>query len=279
MRLYRHRGSCQLKLNLTGTATATIRRHYATKYTAEITSTSPTGRSVSAEVKPPPQLPTDNRGYALPRRELVCKATQILLGQSASSTSDDDAFSELSDYLTSLSISLTPLEASEILKSLNSPQLALRFFRFCPSLSPDFRHDSSTYTRLLLILSKSTSPRRLDLARAILSELECSRMRGNISVINILIGLFGLSEDLERCLGLLKKWDLRMNSYTYKCLLQAYLRSHDPGKAFDTYSEMLRRGYKLDIFAYNMLLDALAKDEKVRILLIYHILVAYSILS
>jgi pentatricopeptide repeat protein len=57
-----------------------------------------------------------------------------------------------------------------------------------------------------------------------------------------------------------------MNPYTYKCLLQAYLRSHDSNKAFAVYNEMRRRGYKLDIFAYNMLLDALAKDEKVCIL-------------
>lgn len=261
MRLYRHRGCYQIKLNLIGTAT--VRRHYATKYTANITSTSPTGRSLSAEVKPPPPLPTDTRGYALPRRELICKVTHIILHQS-SSTKSDDAFYELSDYLTSLSISLTPFEASEILKSLNNPQLALQFFRFCSSLSPDFRHDSCTYTRLLLILSKSMSPKRLDLVRSILSELEeCLKMRGNISMINILIGLFGHSEDLERCLGLLKKWDLKMNSYTYKCLLQAYLRSYDSSKAFDTYSEMRRRGYKLDIFSYNMLLDALGKNEKV----------------
>lgn len=82
-------------------------------------------------------------------------------------------------------------------------------------------------------------------------------------MVNILIGLFGRSEDLERCLGLVEKWELKMNSYTYKCLLQAYLRSRDSSNAFHTYLEMRRRGYNLDIFAYNMLLDALAKDEKV----------------
>ena len=54
-----------------------------------------------------------------------------------------------------------------------------------------------------------------------------------------------------------------MNPYTYKCLLQAYLRSYDSDKAFGVYNEMRRRGHTLDIFAYNMLLDALAKDQKV----------------
>ncbi|MCI52541.1 pentatricopeptide repeat-containing protein mitochondrial-like, partial [Trifolium medium] len=56
-----------------------FRRHFATKYTAKITSTSPTGRSLAAEVTPPPPLPSDIRGYSLPRRDLICKATQILL--------------------------------------------------------------------------------------------------------------------------------------------------------------------------------------------------------
>ncbi|PON81093.1 Pentatricopeptide repeat [Trema orientale] len=247
--------------NSTTTAVTATRRQYATKYTAKVTSTSPTGRSLSAEVTPPPPLPSDIRGYPLPRHDLICKATRILLRQSPHSTSDP--FSDLSDYLGGLSISLTPSEASEILKSLNSPRLALRFFQFCPSLSPGFRHDSFTYTRLLLILSKSTSPDRLGLVRSVLAEMERCGVRGTISTVNILIGLFGHSQDLDTCLGLVKKWDLKMNSYTYKCLLQAYLRSHDSSRALETYREMRRRGYKLDIFAYNMLLHALAKDEKV----------------
>lgn len=91
-------------------------------------------------------------------------------------------------------------------------------------------------------------------------------IRGSISTVNILIGFFGNGQDLEKCIGLVKKWDLRLNAFTYKCLLQAYLRSYDSDKAFGVYLDMQRRGYKLDIFAYNMLLDALAKDQKVRIL-------------
>ncbi|XP_030480251.1 pentatricopeptide repeat-containing protein At1g51965, mitochondrial [Cannabis sativa] len=235
------------------------RRHYATKYTAKVTSTSPTGRSLSAEVKPPSPLPLDVRGYPLPRHELICTATRILLRRQSSS----DPFSDLSDYLASLSVTLTSSEASEILKSLNTPLLALRFFQFCSSLSPDFRHDSFTYTRLLLILSKSAAADRLDQVRSVLVDMERSGVRGTISTVNILIGLFGHSQDLEMCLGLVKKWELRMNPYTYKCLLQAYLRSHDSTKAFETYREMRRRGYKLDIFAYNMLIHALAKNDKI----------------
>lgn len=88
-------------------------------------------------------------------------------------------------------------------------------------------------------------------------------MRGNISTINILIGIFGGGEDLSRCLRLVKQWELKMNRYTYKCLLQAHLRSCDSSKGFEVYQEMRMKGYQPDIFAYNMLLDALAKDKKV----------------
>lgn len=245
-----------------------FRRHFATKYTAKITSTSPTGRSLAAEVTPPPPLPYDVRGYPLPRRDLICKATQILLSHSHSHSHSPktlhDPFSDLSDYLQSLSLSLTPLEASEILKSLNNPSLALKFFHFCPTLSPTFRHDSFTYNRLFHILSKSSSPLRSQHALSLLDDMDRRCLRGSISTVNILVGFL---EDLDRCIGLVKKWDLTLNAYTYKCFLQAYLRSHDSDKAFHVYLDMQRRGYKLDIFAYNMLLDALAKDEKVRYLL------------
>ncbi|XP_029129831.1 pentatricopeptide repeat-containing protein At1g51965, mitochondrial isoform X2 [Cajanus cajan] len=237
-----------------------LRRHLATKYTAKITSTTPTGRSLAAEVTPPPPLPSDSRGYLLPRRDLICKASQILLSPPPSSLSDP--FSDLSDYLHSLSLSLTPSEASEILKTLKTPSLALKFFHLCPSLSPSFRHESFTYNRLFLILSKSTSPDRFDQARSLLDHMLRHAVLGSISTVNILVSLFGTTEDLRRCVELVQKWDLRLNAYTFKCLLQAYLRSRDSESAFRVYLDMLRRGYKLDIFGYNMLLDALAKDEK-----------------
>lgn len=86
---------------------------------------------------------------------------------------------------------------------------------------------------------------------------------GNISTINILIGAFDGIDGLEKCLELLKKWGLQLTCYTYKCLLQAYLRADDLNRALQVYREIRRKGYQLDSFGYNMLLHALAKDEKV----------------
>lgn len=86
---------------------------------------------------------------------------------------------------------------------------------------------------------------------------------GNISTINILIGASDGIDGLEKCLDLLKKWGLKLTSYTYKCLLQAYLRANELNHALKVYREMRRKGYQLDNFGYNMLLHALAKDEKV----------------
>lgn len=96
-----------------------------------------------------------------------------------------------------------------------------------------------------------------------MNEMVESSISGNISTVNLCIGLFGVSEDLEMCVGLVEKWGLKMNCYSYKCLLQAYLRSRDVGEAWRVYGEMRRKGYKLDIFGYNMLLDALVKSDKV----------------
>lgn len=94
--------------------------------------------------------------------------------------------------------------------------------------------------------------------------MDRDQIRGTISTVNILIKIFSSNEDLELCTGLIKKWDLRFNAYTYRCLLQAHVRSRDSDRAFHVYMEMWSKGYQLDIFAYNMLLDALAKDEKVQ---------------
>lgn len=92
--------------------------------------------------------------------------------------------------------------------------------------------------------------------------MEKCGVRGNVSTVNILIGVFG-AQGVDWCLGLGKKWGLELNSYTYKCIMQAYLRSYETDKAFDVYNVIMRKGYKLDTFAYNMLLDALAKINKV----------------
>nr|CAN82028.1 hypothetical protein VITISV_000613 [Vitis vinifera] len=233
-------------------------RHFGTKYSGRVVRETSDRRSVAVRVEATGILPTDVRGYPLPRRDLICKVTKIL-------HSSSDPFPDLSEYLQTLNLTITPSEASEILKCLNHPHLSLEFFRFCSSNIPKFQHNSFTYNRLLVILSKPSALRdseRLDLIRAILDDMERCGVRGSISTINILIGIFGGGADVERCFDLVKKWDLQMNCYTYKCLLQAHLRSNNSNKAFEVYVELRRRGYKLDIFAYNMLLDALAKDNK-----------------
>ncbi|KFK35814.1 hypothetical protein AALP_AA4G041000 [Arabis alpina] len=241
------------------TITVANRRRYATKYIAKVTSSSPSGRSLSAEVSLPTPLPSDVRGYTLPRRHLICKATNLIL----QTTTDDNPFSNLSDYLSSLSLTLTSDEASEILKSLNSPHLAVEFFKYVPSICPSANTDPFLYNRIILILSRSNLVDRFVRVLSILDSMVKYNVRGNISTVNILIGFFGNSEDLEMCLRLLKIWELKMNSFTYKCLLQAYLRARDSSKAFDVYCEIRRGGYKLDVFAYNMLIDSLAKDDKI----------------
>ncbi|XP_009625319.1 pentatricopeptide repeat-containing protein At1g51965, mitochondrial [Nicotiana tomentosiformis] len=240
-------------------------RCFGTKYSGRVVVEAEDGRSFAVEVDAP-TLQADSRGYALPRRDLICKISQILKSPPSASS---DPFLDLSDYLDTLTLTLTPSEASEILKNLKSPTLALRFFRFCPSEIPKFRHDCFTYNRILLILSKSSLPNRLDCVREIIDEMERSGISGNISTVNLLIGIFGDGQqgnglnELTKCLGLVQKWDLRLNCYSYKCMLQAYIRLSNSDKALEVYQEMRRRGYRLDIFAYNMLLDALARDQKV----------------
>lgn len=234
-------------------------RTYATSYSGHIVQHGTDGRTIAIEVEPP-TLVRDVRGYALPRRDLVCHVLKIL-----HSSDSIDPFLDLSQYLQTLTITLTTSEVSEILKSLRNPQKALNFFHFSATSIPGLRHDSFTYNRILTILAKST-PIPFNVVNQIIDEMEHSDVGGSISTVNILIGIFGTAGEIQRCLDLAKKWHLRFNSYTYKCLLQAYLRSNEVTKAFGVFEDVRRRGYKLDIFAYNMLLDLLAKDEKVHFL-------------
>ncbi|KAL8153316.1 hypothetical protein V2J09_011076 [Rumex salicifolius] len=237
-------------------------RRFATKYTARVTSATSNGRALAVEVRPY-FLPTDAKGYPLPRHDLICKIAQILKPPSSAG----DPFTDLSHYLETLTLHpLTPSEASLVLKSLTTnPRLSLQFFRFCSSRIPNFQHDSFTYNRLLLILSKAASAGSSEWVQqmlAVVDEMEKAGVRGSISSVNILVGALGGCE-VERCMKLVHKWGLKLNAYTFKCILQSHLRSYESDKAYGVYLEMRRKGYKLDIFSYNMLLDALAKDDKV----------------
>ncbi|XP_051117041.1 pentatricopeptide repeat-containing protein At1g51965, mitochondrial isoform X2 [Andrographis paniculata] len=243
-------------------AGASDRDSYSMKYTGKVVATSNNGRISAIEVSVcRPALAYDVRGYPLPRRDLICKATNIL--QSKAAASSPDSFADLSEFFQSLTLAPTSTEVSEILKSLKSTALALEFFHYCPSTIPNFRHDAFTYNRILIILSNSSLPDRIDKINEIISLMEKSGAIGNISTVNLLIGAFDGVDGLQKCLQLVKKWDLRFTSYTYKCLLQAYLRANELDRAIEVYKEISRKGYKLDSFSYNMLLHALAKGEKV----------------
>ncbi|KAH0451032.1 hypothetical protein IEQ34_021724 [Dendrobium chrysotoxum] len=229
-------------------------RFLATSYTARVVRADSSGRQIMVELDPS-NLSLDSYGYPIPRRDLICHICNLLRNASSPST---DPLLDVADYLQTLTLTLTPSEVSEILKTLRLPRKALEFFRFVKTL-PGYRHDCFAYNRILAILARSNAEQ--EIIGGIVEEMEKEGVRGNISTVNILIGAMGGTE-YDRCLELAKKWDLRFNGYTYKCLMQAYLRSRDVERAFRVYEEMSRRGYKLDIFAYNMLLDALAKADK-----------------
>ncbi|KAI7746085.1 hypothetical protein M8C21_024650 [Ambrosia artemisiifolia] len=233
-----------------------FRRSYATKYTGKVTTTHNNGRSLAVKIHLPTTQILDPRGHPLPRHHLICKLSNIL-------STSADPFTHLSEYLQTLTILLTVPEASEILKSLPSTSLSLQFFKYCSNSIPNFRHDCFTYNRILLILSKSGNSDRVESVNRVVDEMERVGVRGNISTVNILIGIFGGGEDMERCLRLVKRWEVRLNRFSYKCVLQARLRARDVDKAVEVYKEMRRKGYEPDVFTFNMLIDALAKDDKV----------------
>lgn len=236
---------------------AQMPRRLATTYSGRIAAAtpSPSGPSLTVTVSPkPPPAAVDPRGFSLPRRHLVCAVARILRSPASPSPLLD-----LSDYLGSHRLTLTTDEASEVIKALApDTALALGFFRFAATSLPGFRHDAFSYNRILALLHRT----RADPTEAVrlVAEMERDGVPGNISTVNLLVGM---GVEVGRCLELAKKWGLRLNGYTYKVVVQAHLRSRDVWKGFEMYEKMRRKGYKLDIFAYNMLLDALAKAAMV----------------
>ncbi|KAG8072877.1 hypothetical protein GUJ93_ZPchr0006g41489 [Zizania palustris] len=153
---------------------------------------------------------------------------------------------------------LTTAEASEVVKALyREPDLALAFFRLAADSLPGFRRDAFSYNRILALLFRT----KADPAEALrlIEEMERDGVADNISTINLLVGMGGGGVEVARCLEMANKWGLRLSGYTYKCIVQAHLRSREMSKGFEVYDEMRRKSYTLDIFAYNMLLDALAR--------------------
>ncbi|GJM90651.1 hypothetical protein PR202_ga06952 [Eleusine coracana subsp. coracana] len=209
-------------------------RRLTTTYSGRIAAAtpSPSGPSLTVTVNPAQSpTPVDPRGYPLPRRHLVCAAVRILRSPASPSPLLD-----LADYLSSHRLTLTADEASEVVKgAIPRPRPRARLLPLRWRLPPGA--DPSEAMRLI-------------------AEMERDGVAGNISTVNLLIGM---GVEVDQCLDRARKWGLRLNGYTYKCIVQAHLRSREVWKGFDVYEEMRRKGYRLDIFAYNMLLDALAK--------------------
>ncbi|KAK9102269.1 hypothetical protein Sjap_019523 [Stephania japonica] len=162
---------------------------------------------------------------------------------------------------------------SAVLMNLESRILAVRLLRVVAYMFRlSYKHNLFSANKLLVKLSKSTStsaPNSITLISSLLDDMDRLSIKGSISTVNILIGVVGSGSggcgvvELERWLGLVAKWGLTFTAYTYKCLVQAWLRLGDTERAFGVYCQMKGRGYGLDVFGFNMLLDSLAKGEKV----------------
>lgn len=181
LRLLRRQLFLSARLSL---SSVPVVRSFGTSYSGRIVREDSTGRAIAVEIDPP-DLVRDTRGYALPRRDLVCRVSRIL---QSPSTAKSDPFLALSDYLQTLTLTLTPSEVSEVLKALRNPEVAIEFFHFCSSL-PGYRHDCFTYNRIFSIISKFGVD--VGLVRRLLDEMAKEGVRGNISTINILISILG----------------------------------------------------------------------------------------
>ncbi|GMP67637.1 hypothetical protein CsSME_00027559 [Camellia sinensis var. sinensis] len=97
--------------------------HFTTKSNSRVVVKADKGRVFAIKVDSS-TIHIDTKGYALPHHDLICKITKIL--SFSTTTFTFVHFFKLFDYLQT--VTLTPFEASKILKYLNSPTLTLDFF-------------------------------------------------------------------------------------------------------------------------------------------------------
>ncbi|GAB2209467.1 hypothetical protein Droror1_Dr00026684 [Drosera rotundifolia] len=76
------------------------------------------------------------------------------------------------------------------------------------------------------------------------------RVKGNILTVNIVMGAMGGVEGVEMGMRLARVWWLRLTGYEME-------------EAFRVYEVMRKKRYGLDVIGFNILIDALAKDQKV----------------
>ncbi|XLS89296.1 hypothetical protein HN51_065304 [Arachis hypogaea] len=209
-------------------------------YTAKITSTSPTGRSLVAEVTPPRPLPSDPRGYLLPRRYLICKATQILLSH-YNNRIPNPSRRNLFTY----NILISSFGRS------GEVDIAVKLFEELES--SNCKPDVVTYNSLINCLGKNGD---VDEAHMRFREMQEKGLNPDVVTYSTLIECFGKTDKVDMACKLFDEM-LAVGCYpnlvTYNILLDCLERCGRTAEAVDLYAKLKQQGLTPDSITYAVL--------------------------
>lgn len=198
----------------------------------------------------------------------------------------DELEAHLDSFCRKFLIKLTPLFASQVLRSLtlNSPEASIRFFRWAATQRGFPGHELQSYTSLITCLTKSVcskDDRSRVLIRDLLNEIKCRQLHMTPSASTSLIrSLGGASEgvgtDVVMVEELLIVWRLMKDSgvqpsvFTYNCLLHALVNSTFINSAEKVFSLMQKeRCYHVrpNIITYNIMIKGYCNIGKTHLAL------------
>ncbi|CAA7026790.1 unnamed protein product [Microthlaspi erraticum] len=177
---------------------------------------------------------------------------------------DDDILVSMEDRLEKLRFPFEPEIVEKVLKRcFKVPHLALRFFNWVKD-KDGFSHTVGVYNTMLSIAGEAS--RDLDLVDELVKEMERNACDKDIRTWTILISVYGKAKKIGK--GLLVFEKMRKSGFApdaaaYNIMIRSLCIAGRGDLALEFYKEMIEKGITFGLRTYKMLLDCIARSEKV----------------
>ncbi|CAN8257032.1 unnamed protein product [Cochlearia groenlandica] len=176
---------------------------------------------------------------------------------------NDDMVSSMEEKLEKLSFRFEPEIVEKVLKRcFKVPHLALRFFNWV-KYKDGFSHRVEIYNTMLSIAGED---RDLDMVDELVKEMDVNACDKDIKTWTILISVYGKKKNTGKGLMVfekMRKSGFEPDAAAYNIMIRSLCVAGRGDLALEFYKEMIEKGITFGVRTYKMLLDCIAKSEKV----------------
>lgn len=165
---------------------------------------------------------------------------------------------DLDETLNRLGIHLSPLLALFILRKIDSPSLALKFFQWA-KLKPGFKHDTQTYDRLVNILGRSKD---FETLQRILSERSAACCSNSSAVFSFATIWHDDSDMLNKIMEVFGKLELSLRRDAYEMLIAALCEENHINEALSVLEKMASAGCAPRMLTYRPLIQVYCQNNQ-----------------